>query len=142
LAIAPGALHRLMQDGDGEKPHMVRAKSKTTIMVADGAGGMAKVQDRRFETGDWPIRLEVPQTQADTWFRYFYAECGRRGWSSHGIGQLEARENSGSITGQFRRAGKPAARRRLGTKARRTNQGSCPFCPKIRVSASRRAGAV
>ena len=30
-------------------------------MVADGGGGMAKVQDRRFETGDWPIRFVVPK---------------------------------------------------------------------------------
>ena len=28
---------------------MVRRKSKATIMVADGGGGLAKVQDRRFE---------------------------------------------------------------------------------------------
>lgn len=77
---------------------MVRRKSKATIMVADGGGGLAKVQDRRFEIGDWPIRFIVPTEQADTWFRYFNAECGRRGWSSSGIGQLEARENSGSIT--------------------------------------------
>ena len=67
-------------------------------MVVDGDGGMAKVQDRRFETGVWSIRFEVPKEQADTWFCYFNAECGRRGWSSSGIGQLEARENSGSIT--------------------------------------------
>jgi hypothetical protein len=84
--------------GNREKPLMVRRKSKATIMVADGAGGMAKVQDRRFENGDWPIRFVVPKEQADTWLRYFDAECGRRGWSSSGIGQLEAPENSGSIT--------------------------------------------
>ena len=77
---------------------MVRAKSKAKIMVADGAGGMENVQDRRFETGDWPIKFEVPKEQADTWFRYFHAECARRGWGSSSIGQLEASENSGSIT--------------------------------------------
>jgi hypothetical protein len=44
---------------------MVRRKSQATIMVADGGGGMAKVQDRRFETGDWPIRSVVPKEQAD-----------------------------------------------------------------------------
>jgi hypothetical protein len=81
-----------------EKPHMVRRKSKATIMVADDTGGMAKVQDRRFENADWPVRFVVPKEQADTWLRYFHAECERRGWSSNGIGQLEARENSGSIT--------------------------------------------
>jgi hypothetical protein len=77
---------------------MARAKSKATIMVAGGTGGMARVEDRRFETGDWPIAFEVPVEQADTWFRYFYAESERRGWASSSFGQLEARENSGSIT--------------------------------------------
>lgn len=59
---------------------------------------MAQVQDRRFETGDWPIRFEVPNEEADTWLRYFSAECTGRGWSSGGITQLEAKENSGSLT--------------------------------------------
>jgi len=77
---------------------MAKAKSKATVLVSDGAGGMAKVQDRRFETGDWPIRIEVPQEQADSWLRYFHDECERQGWSSSGIAQHEARENSGSIT--------------------------------------------
>jgi len=77
---------------------MAKAKLKATIMAADGVGGMARVQDRRFESGDWPTRFEVPREQSDTWMRYFYAECARRGWSSTGFVQLEARENSGSIT--------------------------------------------
>ena len=68
-------------------------------MVADGAGGMVPVQDRRFEAvGDWPIRFEIRGERADTWLRYFNAECTNRGWSSGGIGQLDASENSGSIT--------------------------------------------
>ena len=75
---------------------MAKAKPKAIIMAADGAGGMAQVQDRRFEAGNWPIRFEVPKEQADTWLQYLSAECGRRGWSSGGIAQLEAKENSGS----------------------------------------------
>lgn len=67
-------------------------------MTADGSGGLAKLQDRRFEQGDWPIRFEVPNEQAGTWLRYFNAECERRGWTSSSFGQMEARENSGSIT--------------------------------------------
>ena len=86
---------------------MAKAKPKAKMMVADGAGGMVQVQDRRFEAGDWPIRFEVSKEQADTWLRYFYAECERREWSSSGIGQLEARENSGSITVNPGGAGKP-----------------------------------
>jgi hypothetical protein len=77
---------------------MAKAKSKGKFMVADGAGGLTQVADRRFEVGDWPIQFEVPKDQADVWFRYINAECGRRGWSSSQIAQLEARENSGSMT--------------------------------------------
>ena len=77
---------------------MAKAKPKAVVMVADGAGGMMRVQDRRFEAGEWPIRFEISNEPADTWLRYFQAECERRGWSSGAIGQLEAKANSGSIT--------------------------------------------
>ena len=77
---------------------MAKAKPKATIMAADADGGMTQVQDRRFETGDWPIHFEVPKDQADTWLQYLSAECRTRGWSNGGITQLEPRENSGSIT--------------------------------------------
>ncbi len=80
------------------KREMAKAKSKTTIMVADGAGGMVKVRDRRFEEGDWPIRFDVPSEQADTWLQYFSAECNKRSWGCSSVGQLQAKENSGSIT--------------------------------------------
>ena len=75
---------------------MVKRKSKATVMVADGIGGMTKVEDRRFEL-DWPIRFDVAKEQADTWFLYFDAECSRRGWHSSEMGQHEPQENSGSI---------------------------------------------
>src|SRR5437588_10393590 len=87
---------------------MPKAKSKATVMTADGSGGLAKVQDRRFEQGDWPIRFEVPNEQAGTWLRYFNVECERRGWDSSSFGQMEARENSGSITVNTGGADKPA----------------------------------
>ena len=80
---------------------MVKAKMKSaTILVADGAGGMMKLEDRRFETGEWPIAFEVPyeREQADRWQRYLRAENYRRGWSSGGLGQIERAENSGTIT--------------------------------------------
>jgi hypothetical protein len=78
---------------------MARSKSKVVHMVADGAGGMMKVEDHRFEQ-NWPIRFEVPtdQEQADHWLQYLNAECFRRGWNCPGIGQLERAENSGSLT--------------------------------------------
>src|SRR6266567_3529934 len=77
---------------------MAKSKSKATIMVADGSGGMAQIEDRRFEVGEWPIRFEVPKKEADTWLQYLSAECRRRRWHYASIGQLEAKENSGSIT--------------------------------------------
>ena len=77
---------------------MAKSKSKAIIMAADGAGGMAQVQDKRFEAGDWPIQFEVPKEQADTWLQYFSAECARREWNCTSFGQLEAKANSGSIT--------------------------------------------
>lgn len=77
---------------------MAKAKSKAIIMTADGTGGMVPIRDRRFEGGDWPIAFDVPKEQADTWLQYFSAECGRRGWNCASLGQLEARQNSGSIS--------------------------------------------
>jgi hypothetical protein len=79
---------------------MAKTKSKAIVSVADGAGGMMEVKDRRFENGDWPIKFEVPveQEQADRWPRYLSAGCHRRGWSSSGLGQIDRAENSGTIT--------------------------------------------
>jgi hypothetical protein len=79
---------------------MVKRKARTILSVADGAGGMMEVKDRRFEGGDWPIKFEIPaeQEQADRWSRYLAWECHRRGRSRSGLGQLERAENSGTIT--------------------------------------------
>jgi hypothetical protein len=84
-------------------PHirgMAKSKSKAIFSVADGAGGMTEVKDRRFESGDWPIKFDVPveQEQADRWPRYLSAGCHRRGWTFSGLGQIERAENSGTIT--------------------------------------------
>src|SRR5436309_3490809 len=76
---------------------MAKAKSKAQIMVADGSGALVPVQDRRFEQGDWPISFEIPKDKADSWLSYLYAESTNRGWSSGGMGQIEAKENSGSL---------------------------------------------
>jgi hypothetical protein len=79
---------------------MAKSKSKTIFSVADGAGGMMEMKDRRFEKGDWPIKFDVPveQEQANRWPRYLNAGCQRRGWSSPALGQIERAENSGTIT--------------------------------------------
>ena len=77
---------------------MAKAKSKATIMTADGTGGMVRIVDRRFEAGDWPVRFDVPKDRADTWLQYLCAECAERGWNCLSLAQLEAKENSGSVT--------------------------------------------
>jgi hypothetical protein len=78
---------------------MVKRKSRMEIRVADGAGGMMKVEDRRFEKGKWPISFEVPvaNEQADRWSRYLSWSCHRRGWTASKFGQVERAENSGTI---------------------------------------------
>jgi hypothetical protein len=81
-----------------ENPGMAKAKSNATIMAADGSGGMAQVQDRRFDAGEWPIAFDVPKEQADTWLQYLSAESDKSGWSCSSFGQIDARENSGSVT--------------------------------------------
>ena len=79
---------------------MVRKKARSQIMVADGAGGMMKLQDRRFEKGDWPISFEIPVAgeQAERWSRYLKWGCHKRGWSPASLGQLDRQENSGTVT--------------------------------------------
>jgi hypothetical protein len=76
---------------------MVRSKPKSKIMVADGAGGLLEVVDRRFDRREWPISFQVPAAEAENWFRHLEFECERRGWSSAGMSQLQSRENSGSL---------------------------------------------
>jgi hypothetical protein len=65
-------------------------------MVADGAGGMVPVLDRRFDR-EWPISFQVPAPEAENWFDHLQFECDRRRWSSAGMSQLQSRENSGSL---------------------------------------------
>src|SRR5260370_18902359 len=76
---------------------MRRSKPKSKIMVADGAGGLLEVVDRRFERRDWPISFQVPAVEANNWFRHLEFEFERHGWSSAGMSQLQSRENSGSL---------------------------------------------
>jgi hypothetical protein len=54
---------------------MAKSKPRSTIMVADGAGGMKKMTDHRFKAGDWPISFGIPveREQADLWLRYLAA---------------------------------------------------------------------
>lgn len=76
---------------------MARRKMRATVRVANSAGGMVPVADLRFDTAEWPIRFDVPADRADHWIAHLNAECAERGWPSHGLGQLEADANSGSM---------------------------------------------
>ena len=87
---------------------MAKTKLKALIKVPDGRGGMVEVQDHRFEkTKDRPIQMRVHAEQADTWLEYLCAEFDTRSWSSAGITQLEARENSGTINVNLGATDKP-----------------------------------
>ncbi len=77
---------------------MSKQKSSAQIHVADVAGGMRQVTDFRFETGEWPIALVVPAKDAETWMAYLNAEMEERGWSSSSFSQLDAVENSGTLS--------------------------------------------
>jgi hypothetical protein len=76
---------------------MRRSKPKAKLKVADGAGGLLEVVDRRFDRVEWPISFQVPAAEAENWFHYLQFECERRGWSSAGMSQLQSRQNSGSL---------------------------------------------
>ena len=54
---------------------MGKAKPKATLMVAGADGGLVQLQDRRFVADKWPIQVEVPKEQAETWLQYLSAEC-------------------------------------------------------------------
>jgi hypothetical protein len=77
---------------------MPKQKSSAQIHVADGVGGMRQVADLRFEDGEWPIELVVPASDAENWVAHLEAEAEERGWSSSSFSQLEATENSGTLT--------------------------------------------
>jgi hypothetical protein len=66
-------------------PRIIRSKPKSKIMVADGAGGLLEVVDRRFDRCEWPISFQVTAAEAENWFRHLEFECERRGWSSAGM---------------------------------------------------------
>jgi hypothetical protein len=75
-----------------------RQKSKAQFLVADGTGGMRQVADLRFEAGEWPIVLVVPPSQAENWMAHFGAETEERGWNLTSFSQLDAAENSGTLS--------------------------------------------
>jgi hypothetical protein len=77
---------------------MPKQKPSAQIHIADGAGGMRQVTDLRFEAGEWPFNLVVPAKDAEAWMAHLNAETEERGWSSSSFSQLEASENSGTLS--------------------------------------------
>lgn len=77
---------------------MPKRQSAAQILVADGTGGMRQVTDLRFESGEWPITLVVPAKDAETWMAHLNAETEERGWNSSAFSQLDAAENSGTLS--------------------------------------------
>src|SRR2546428_1223900 len=77
---------------------MAKHKSNAQIHVADGAGGMRQVTDVRFEAGEWPITLVVPAKDAEVWMAHLNAEAEERGWGVSSFSQLDATENSGTLS--------------------------------------------
>jgi hypothetical protein len=74
---------------------VAKRKSRAVIAVADGAGGMMEVKDRRFERTDWPVRFQVPAgEQADTWISHLVAECRKRDWIRAGSRKLTDRKTA------------------------------------------------
>ena len=69
---------------------MAKAKSKAKFLVADGAGGMVPVQDRRFEQGNWPISFR--KCQVESRFLVFLSLCRvPQAWMEHrGDGETQA----------------------------------------------------
>ena len=57
---------------------MPKQKPSARIQVADGAGGMRRVLDLRFEAGEWPIKLVVSAKDAATWMAHLRAEMQER----------------------------------------------------------------
>ena len=77
---------------------MPKQKSSAQIHVAGGAGSMRQVTDLHFETCEWPIELVVPAKDAETWMAHLNAETDERGWNSSSFSQLDAAENSGTLS--------------------------------------------
>ena len=77
---------------------MANKKSGARLRVLDGAGGLREVGDHRFDGTPWPIELRIAAEDAQAWMAHVAAEAETRGWGSAAIGQLDADQNSGSLT--------------------------------------------
>ena len=77
---------------------MAKQKPSAKIRVADGEGGLRSVSDHRFDDDTWLVEQDISAHQAAAWMAHLHAEMEMRGWNSSGISQLDADENSGSLS--------------------------------------------
>jgi hypothetical protein len=78
-----------------KRREMVKRKSRAEIRTADGSGGVSRVEDLRFEGGEWPIRFEIDGESADQWLLCLGAECGKRGWQHSALKQMSEPRTAG-----------------------------------------------
>lgn len=77
---------------------MPKKRSSVQIFVADGVGGMRQVEDHRFDESQWTTSVRVPPEEASAWMAQLGTETEERGLNMSTFGQLEADENSGTIS--------------------------------------------
>ncbi len=82
----------------GGRASSSKRKADAAVYVADGAGGLRAVQDLRFEEDEWPISFIASSDEAEAWMAQLDAEVDDRGWASSSFSQLDAAENSGTIS--------------------------------------------
>ena len=97
---------------------MERTKPSAQIFAADGEGGMRAITDHRFDGGEWPITFAVQAKDAAQWMSHLAAERDARGWSSSGLSQIDADENSGSLSVHTATGASPPAIEIVWEKAR------------------------
>ena len=75
-----------------------KRKSAAVLQAADGVGGLRAIEDHRFSDNPWQLSTVVPAAEADLFMAHLEAETRTRGWTASSLGQLNAEDNSGSMT--------------------------------------------
>jgi hypothetical protein len=77
---------------------MAIRKPSAELRVADGSGGLRKVEDHRFDDRPWSFDFVVSAADATDWMRHLTAELEERDWGWSGVSQLDPSVNTGSLT--------------------------------------------
>ena len=72
--------------------------SSAQILVNDGTGSMASIEDGLVKQAHWPITFVVPSDGAESWMAHLDAEVQERGWAGGGVAQLRDVGNSGNMS--------------------------------------------